>query len=301
MDLVQGYLLQNIAEVDDPSELYSKLMNLLLKFAGCGVIHGDYNEFNIMLDEEGNPVIIDFPQMISTAHPEAKYYFERDVNCIRDFFKRRFNFESELAPTFDDVERVDALDAEVAASGVTKQMEKDLRMEYGIDEENSDNESESEEEEDSDGVSDDLLEEINAESNIENLRKDVEVSMQLTEKDMSVLKFLQKCDETENSEYTEEIVKNLDNDKAANIEIVPSNTITPANDNDPPIEVEDEETDVVCDLTDVTSKFHQNRAETRSITSSTSTIHPDIVKARVKQSLEKRGKNGQARRQIAKG
>ena len=297
MDLVQGYLLQNIAEVDDPAELYNKLMNLLLKFAGCGVIHGDYNEFNIMLDEEGNPVIIDFPQMISTAHPDAKYFFERDVNCVRDFFKRRFNFESETAPTFADVERVDALDAEVAASGVTKQMEKDLRMEYGIDEEDSDNEGE--DEEDSDGDSDDLLEEVNAEDNIDNLRKDVEVQMQLTDKDMSVLKFLQNCDETENSEYTEEIVKNLDNDKAAKIEIIPSETIPPANDND--ALVEDEETDIVCDLTDVTSKFHQNRTETRSITSSTSTIHPDIVKARVKQSLEKRGKKGQARRQIAKG
>merc|ERR1711934_114534 len=158
---------------------------------------------------------------------------------------------------------------------------------------------EDEEEEESDG--DDLLEEVNAEDNIENLRNDVEASMKLTDKDMSVLKFLQNCGETENSEYTEEIVKNLDNDKDAKIEIIPSaETIPPAaNVNDDLIE--DEETDVVCDLTDVTSKFHQNRAETRSITSSTSTIHPDIVKARVKQSLEKRGKKGQARRQIAKG
>merc|ERR1711934_317233 len=157
-----------------------------------------------------------------------------------------------------------------------------------------DNESE---EEESDG--DDLLEEVNAEDNIENLRNDVEASMKLTDKDMSVLKFLQNCGETENSEYTEEIVKNLDNDKTAKIEIIPSaETIPPAaNDNDDL--VEDEETDVVCDLTDVTSKFH--RTETRSITSSTSTIHPDVVKARVKQSLEKRGKKGQARRQIAKG
>ena len=92
-----------------------------------------------------------------------------------DFFKRRFNFESETAPTFADVERVDAFDAEVTASGVTKQMEKDLRLEYGIDEEGSENEIK--DEEDSDGDSDDLLEEVNAKDNIENLR------MQLTDKD----------------------------------------------------------------------------------------------------------------------
>ena len=34
MELVQGYLLQNVAEVDDPADLYNKLMNLLLKYAG---------------------------------------------------------------------------------------------------------------------------------------------------------------------------------------------------------------------------------------------------------------------------
>jgi RIO kinase 2 len=37
-------------------------MNLLLKFANHGVIHGDYNEFNIMITDDGDPVIIDFPQ-----------------------------------------------------------------------------------------------------------------------------------------------------------------------------------------------------------------------------------------------
>ncbi len=38
-----------------------------------------------------------------------------------------FNYEAE-APRFEDVVRTDALDAEVAASGVTKQMEKDLQV-----------------------------------------------------------------------------------------------------------------------------------------------------------------------------
>jgi hypothetical protein len=37
-----------------------------------------------------------------------------------------FSYEAE-APRFEDVVRTDALDAEVAASGVTKQMEKDLQ------------------------------------------------------------------------------------------------------------------------------------------------------------------------------
>ena len=64
-------------------------MSLLLKFANHGVIHGDFNEFNIMIDDEANPIIIDFPQMISVAHGQAEFYFNRDVQCIKDFFRRR--------------------------------------------------------------------------------------------------------------------------------------------------------------------------------------------------------------------
>ena len=67
-------------------------------------------------------------------HPDAEELFDRDVNCLRDFFRRRFGFESvESPPTFaHDVTRVDALDAEVSASGITREMEKDLLRELGV-------------------------------------------------------------------------------------------------------------------------------------------------------------------------
>ncbi|GFO24559.1 serine/threonine-protein kinase rio2 [Plakobranchus ocellatus] len=66
--------------------------------------------------------MIDFPQMISTSHPNAEMYFDRDVDCIRRFFAKRFNYESELYPSFSDLERMGTLDVEVAASGFTKAM-----------------------------------------------------------------------------------------------------------------------------------------------------------------------------------
>jgi RIO kinase 2 len=64
--------------------------------------------------------------MVSVQHTQAEYFFDRDVTCLRDFFRRRFDFESETFPVFSDVHRVDALDAEVSASGMTREMEKDL-------------------------------------------------------------------------------------------------------------------------------------------------------------------------------
>ena len=47
-------------------------MTLLVKLASHGLIHCDFNEFNIMIDEDDTPTLIDFPQMVSTSHPDAK-------------------------------------------------------------------------------------------------------------------------------------------------------------------------------------------------------------------------------------
>lgn len=80
------------------------MMSMLVNLGNHGVIHGDFNEFNIILSGDAKPNLIDFPQMVSISHPNAKMYFDRDVQCVRDFFKRRFTYESELFPTFDDIE-----------------------------------------------------------------------------------------------------------------------------------------------------------------------------------------------------
>lgn len=136
MELVNGHPLSRVYELGEGlvESLFDDLMNLIVRFANHGVIHGDFNEFNIMISDEGKPIIIDFPQMVSTNHFNAKMFFDRDVKCIQDFFKRRFGYESESFPTFDDVEREEDLDVEVAASGFTRQMDKDLLVGMGINE-----------------------------------------------------------------------------------------------------------------------------------------------------------------------
>ena len=50
-------------------------MDLIVRFAKAGLIHGDFNEFNILITREtGEAVVIDFPQMVSTSHPNAEWY-----------------------------------------------------------------------------------------------------------------------------------------------------------------------------------------------------------------------------------
>ncbi|EEC01392.1 serine/threonine protein kinase rio2, putative [Ixodes scapularis] len=57
-----------------------------------------------MVDAQDCPTLIDFPQMMSTSHANAEWYFDRDVQCVREFFKKRFGYESELFPKFSDIE-----------------------------------------------------------------------------------------------------------------------------------------------------------------------------------------------------
>lgn len=68
------YVRRQIDEVASPGELYSKLMDVIVRFARAGLIHGDYNEFNILIRRDtGEPVVIDFPQMVSTSHENAEW------------------------------------------------------------------------------------------------------------------------------------------------------------------------------------------------------------------------------------
>lgn len=204
MSYENAYPLRQIASLpmEQVRHLYSALMALIVRLARAGLIHGDFNEFNLLIREihqdhedeneeeassekivepvseekdavpenavvehgkgftrivqveqendggeddeevddsdssaqsielsegvEVEPVLIDFPQMVSIEHPNAREFFERDVECVRRFFRRRFRFESDEYPTFDEVmetmktDKTERLDALTRASGFGK-------------------------------------------------------------------------------------------------------------------------------------------------------------------------------------
>jgi RIO kinase 2 len=284
MDLLPGYPLSQVREVAKPEELYDELMNMVVRLANHGVIHGDFNEFNIMLSDDDKPALYDFPQMVSTSHYNAEWYFDRDVTCIREFFKRRFGFESELYPTFKDVERMDSLDVEVAASGFTKEMQEELVEAL---EEKKDSESDEEEDEEED-ISD-------SEESKETDTKEQDGSS--SHLDNSILRWREELEPP--SEINEQ-----QNDAPVHFE---------------PLIIKDKdekETDAELDEGLLQDLSIQNRGQrpfrdarcsdvmsgTYSVrsTSTAATIPPGEVRARVKKSLERREKQG-ARRIRVKG
>lgn len=147
MGLIDAFPMRQISKVGDAQTLYAELLALIVRFAQHGLIHGDFNEFNILVEEREEkdgkisliPTVIDFPQMVSIDHANAEYYFDRDVACIKRFFDRRFGFTSdEPGPFFKDATKtlVKRLDVEVEASGFSRKMAKELdayMKEHGID------------------------------------------------------------------------------------------------------------------------------------------------------------------------
>lgn len=112
----------HIREMINPKEVYVKLMSLVIKLAENGLIHGDFNEFNLMIDDEENITLIDFPQMISIDHPDANFYFNRDVECIQTYFDRKYNLQFEDKPVLaEDITRTAEIDKEIKSSVFMKE------------------------------------------------------------------------------------------------------------------------------------------------------------------------------------
>ncbi|KAL2821635.1 Rio2, N-terminal-domain-containing protein [Aspergillus granulosus] len=167
MSLIDAFPLRQISKVPNPALLYSELMDIIMQLARYGLIHGDFNEFNILIKEEEDPeakgkgreddeendenikltpVLIDFPQMVSIDHANAEMYFDRDVNCIKRYFQRKFHFVSDVpGPFFADAKKQlrqnagKRLDVEVEASGFSRKMARELEnymKEVGVDGDN---------------------------------------------------------------------------------------------------------------------------------------------------------------------
>ncbi|KAM1181887.1 hypothetical protein ACFX13_000449 [Malus domestica] len=143
MSLVQGYPLVQVKQLQNPEVVFETIIGLVVRLAEHGLIHCDFNEFNIMIDDDKKVTMIDFPQMVSVSHHNAQMYFDRDVECVFKFFRKRFNMNFRECRDDIDGTEVDTdesgrlcfssiakdavfLDKELAASGFTRKDQEDI-------------------------------------------------------------------------------------------------------------------------------------------------------------------------------
>uniref|UniRef100_A0A2P2LQY5 non-specific serine/threonine protein kinase n=1 Tax=Rhizophora mucronata TaxID=61149 RepID=A0A2P2LQY5_RHIMU len=142
MSLVQGYPLVQVKQLQNPETVFDTVIGLIVRLAEHGLIHCDFNEFNIMIDDDEKVTMIDFPQMVSVSHQNAQMYFDRDIECVFKFFSKRSNlsFQEHInddgseadtdengRPAFSSISKsAGFLDKELTASGFTRKDQDDI-------------------------------------------------------------------------------------------------------------------------------------------------------------------------------
>lgn len=127
MTFAPGFPLYQLSRHDNSAQLFRDCLAMAQALASRGLIHCDLNEFNIIVDGH-DAYLIDFPQMVSTSHPNAADYFKRDVRGLIKFFRSKLKCdvddEDERGEAYDDLRAtlrarplVDSLDLAVKASG----------------------------------------------------------------------------------------------------------------------------------------------------------------------------------------
>jgi RIO kinase 2 len=96
--IVMGYLrgkeLVHFKKIDDPIYILDEIINQMrVIYQEAGMIHGDLGEFNVVADEEGNILIIDWLQWVPKDHPNAESILYKDIDNICTYFYKKFKVE----------------------------------------------------------------------------------------------------------------------------------------------------------------------------------------------------------------
>jgi len=120
MEQIEGTLLNKIDLSEDgydPLDLCNQCLDFIQKMASFGLVHGDFNEFNILVkDNKKEIVVIDFPQVISVYAENAEKIFQRDVAGIVSYFSK-YGIEFAEIPKLSEIECLERLDYISRASG----------------------------------------------------------------------------------------------------------------------------------------------------------------------------------------
>jgi len=99
MSFIDGYNLADVDMLDDPEGFLDDIIKNIRFAFKAGVIHTDLSEFNIVVQTDGRVLLIDWPQFVSTDHPNADTLLRRDIYNVLRYFNRKFGLERDLDET----------------------------------------------------------------------------------------------------------------------------------------------------------------------------------------------------------
>lgn len=75
--------------LDNPTETYDEVISFIIDgWKDAHLVHGDLSEYNILM-QDGQPIMIDVGQAMTTDNYNAKELLERDIRNVNAFFRKR--------------------------------------------------------------------------------------------------------------------------------------------------------------------------------------------------------------------
>lgn len=90
MSYIDGYNLADVESLDDPEGFLDDILQNVRRALAAGVIHTDLSEFNIVVQPDGQVLLIDWPQFVPRDHPNAETLLRRDIGNVLRYFRRKF-------------------------------------------------------------------------------------------------------------------------------------------------------------------------------------------------------------------
>jgi RIO kinase 2 len=101
MGVIEGDSLADCHVLRRPSRMLDEIIeNVKKAYLKAGIIHADLSEYNVLVTPELKTLIIDWPQWISATHLNWRFYLERDLANILNYFDRKFGTKRELSKVF---------------------------------------------------------------------------------------------------------------------------------------------------------------------------------------------------------
>ncbi|MDR2204535.1 MAG: serine/threonine protein kinase [Nitrososphaerota archaeon] len=92
MSIIEGGELSKWRKITHPNCVLKEILrNIKKTYLKANIVHGDLSEYNIILKPDMHILIIDWPQYVSTDHPNTIELLHRDIQNVLTFFNRRFD------------------------------------------------------------------------------------------------------------------------------------------------------------------------------------------------------------------
>lgn len=93
LEQLSGVRLSQRPGLDDPRSLLLKVLSAArVAYVKAGLVNADLSEYNILTDGS-RAWLIDWPQAVTTTHPNARDLVARDVRSVLRFFHRAYGAE----------------------------------------------------------------------------------------------------------------------------------------------------------------------------------------------------------------